>query len=760
MRAETLDETELEFEDESENVYNESFSGEAEEELYHGHEFQQVYEFERDLEREIFSEMQNFTPETYTGFTPETYTGFTPETYTGEAQPSSFTPETYTGEAQPSSFTPETYTGEAQPSSFTPETYTGFTPETYTGFTPETYTGEAQPSSFTPETYTGEAQPSSFTPETYTGEAQPSSFTPETYTGFTPETYTGEAQPSSFTPETYTGEAQPSSFTPETYTGEAQPSSFTPETYTGFTPETYTGFTPETYTGFTPETYTGFTPETYTGFTPETYTGEAESEEEEFVGSVNEALVVSEARNNFINGLLSESPPNLQRLTQEFAPAILPALRIGIRLIGRQRVVGFLATLVAKLLNPLIGQNFGNPLSRVIADAGLRLLTLESPRELPNQNRLVAETIANIVTESIDRVAALPESVLEGEDQVLEAHVQESILESIKENVPGQALGEEFVSKRKLPSNVTWIPRKTYKVLSQKSELILYPTLASRVKSFGGATLLDILRKTQGWDGTTPVRVSIRVFQSLPVGTRLAMIARDYVGGTSATHTVQILPLTPPAAALLLNNPYLARRRRTRKLRPSILRYDPAWRNYYFVKILQAVGRPMHEAAGPLPPASAVRSNDISIRFDRMRLEIRIYLNDLTIRRVKSLAGTRPIAELNKSVVDILKTPGSNVLHKLLIRLKMPPSVSKQVVSLILGLVIRRLNKSIGRITTRISSLPAHPDGITLTLSLMLPSDLISDLPRLTIAALSGNLSKLLSSITLSRIKPLPGYRL
>ncbi len=251
---------------------------------------------------------------------------------------------------------------------------------------PEYYTPEAQTSGFTPEYYTPEAQTSGFTPEYYTPEAQTS--------GFTPEYYTPEAQTSGFTPEYYTPEAQTSGFTPEYYTPEAQTSGFTPEYYT---PEAQTsGFTPEYYT---PEAQTS-------GFTPEYYTPEAESEEEEFVGSVNEALVVNEARNNFINGLVSEYPPNLQRLTQEFAPALLPVLRIGIRLIGRQRVVGFLAKLVAKLLKPLIGQNFANPLSRVIADAGLRLLSLENPRELPNQNRLVAETIANIVTESVERIGS------------------------------------------------------------------------------------------------------------------------------------------------------------------------------------------------------------------------------------------------------------------------------------------------------------------------------------------------------------------
>ena len=294
-----------------------------------------------------------------------------------------------------------------------------------------------------------------------------------------------------------------------------------------------------------------------------------------------------------------------------------------------------------------------------------------------------------------------------------------------------------------------------------RSELTLYPTLASRVRSFGGTTLLDILRKTQGWDGTTPVRVSIRVFQSLPVGTRLAMIARDYVGGMSALHIDQIIPLTPTAAGLLLNNPYLSRRRRIRKLRPSILRYDPSWRNYCFVKILRPVGRPMQETpSAPLPDKGAVRSNDISIRFDRTRLELRIYLNDLTIRSVKSLARTRMIADLNKSVSDIIKTLGSNILYKQLRRLKIPSWISKQIVSLILGLVIRRLNRSIGKIVARISSISAHPDGITLTSSLILPSGFISNLRRLTIASLAWNLPRLLSSITLSPIEPLPGYRL
>src|SRR5262249_4660891 len=62
---------------------------------------------------------------------------------------------------------------------------------------------------------------------------------------------------------------------------------------------------------------------------------------------------------------------------QEFLPAVLPALRVGLRLIGRPRVINFLAELLARLIGKLIGPQQAPALSRAIVDAGFKLLNLE-----------------------------------------------------------------------------------------------------------------------------------------------------------------------------------------------------------------------------------------------------------------------------------------------------------------------------------------------------------------------------------------------
>ena len=63
-------------------------------------------------------------------------------------------------------------------------------------------------------------------------------------------------------------------------------------------------------------------------------------------------------------------------VVQQFIPAILPLLRIGIRVIGRQRVVNFLASYLARLIQPYVGPAAATTLSRALVDVGLRLITL------------------------------------------------------------------------------------------------------------------------------------------------------------------------------------------------------------------------------------------------------------------------------------------------------------------------------------------------------------------------------------------------
>jgi hypothetical protein len=88
------------------------------------------------------------------------------------------------------------------------------------------------------------------------------------------------------------------------------------------------------------------------------------------------------ARGRFIAGLqkLKEGEDPTPQV-ENFIPALIPALKIGLKLAGRQRVVDFLAPFLGKMIQKFVGPQYTPPLSKAIVDAGLRLLQLETTPE-------------------------------------------------------------------------------------------------------------------------------------------------------------------------------------------------------------------------------------------------------------------------------------------------------------------------------------------------------------------------------------------
>src|SRR4029077_20442647 len=84
------------------------------------------------------------------------------------------------------------------------------------------------------------------------------------------------------------------------------------------------------------------------------------------------------------------------------------------RLIGRPRVVNFLAGLLGKLITNLIGPQQAPALSRAIVDAGLKLVNLEAEDEAPN--RLATAAVTATVEETLTRVASLPDHILDNQE--------------------------------------------------------------------------------------------------------------------------------------------------------------------------------------------------------------------------------------------------------------------------------------------------------------------------------------------------------
>lgn len=282
-------------------------------------------------------------------------------------------------------------------------------------------------------------------------------------------------------------------------------------------------------------------------------------------GAASELDNLQEARSQFIDRMSAlSSEADIRPATEDFIPAILPALKIGVKLIGRGRIVNFLAGLVAKLIGRFVPPNLATPLSRAIVDAGLRLVSLETSED--SEKRAVGSAIAATVEETVRQVATLPEEVQE-DFELLEAYTTQAFEEAMAANFPSDKFIPEL---SEAAVNGTWVlmpsnaRRKLYKKYTVVFEKILTPQIAAKLTASDGHNLLTFLRDRAGVDLSKNHRARVHIYEAIP-GTRLAAIAASErgvpgMGSSGAAITAQLHPLTPEAAAVLLGEPGLGRK--------------------------------------------------------------------------------------------------------------------------------------------------------------------------------------------------------
>ncbi|MCI0421649.1 MAG: hypothetical protein L0312_20890, partial [Acidobacteria bacterium] len=279
---------------------------------------------------------------------------------------------------------------------------------------------------------------------------------------------------------------------------------------------------------------------------------------------------LDDARDRFIQELNNlkqgESP---EPYVQNFLPAILPALRLGIRLIGRPRVVNFLAKLLAKLISKLIGPEQAPALSRAIVDAGLKLLTLEISDQ--DKSGLAASAVAATVEETVNRVASLPDHILDNQE-LLEGFALEAFEQAAAANLP-TVLSEATYRQRpellEAGVNAGWLllplhGRKRYKRCTRAFKIRITPHMAAEVESFEGVPLSDFLQDQLGLPDGAEVEAEAHLYETLP-GTTVADIARSEsetpgLGASDEATVSQLHPLTHEAASVLLGKPGLGRK--------------------------------------------------------------------------------------------------------------------------------------------------------------------------------------------------------
>jgi hypothetical protein len=283
-------------------------------------------------------------------------------------------------------------------------------------------------------------------------------------------------------------------------------------------------------------------------------------QEDEAVADGRELQTLAEARAVLIDKLGSAAEgEDLAPAVEQFVPALLPALRIGIRLIGRPRVVRFLARYLAQLIGRWVGPKLAGPLSSAIVDTGLRLISLEQGPVGEQQRDGAPAVLAATVEDTVRRLAESEDYVFEDED-LLHLAVSEAFEQAVAANFPADLVRPDLQVAPSLGGS--FLPRHprrvyTYRKYSRVPEVQVTPQLAGALRTFGGISLAAALRAV---GRALPLRVRLHVYEAT-VGTtlpRLARLERGVAGmGADRGGWRHLHPLTPEAAGLLLREPRL-----------------------------------------------------------------------------------------------------------------------------------------------------------------------------------------------------------
>jgi hypothetical protein len=269
---------------------------------------------------------------------------------------------------------------------------------------------------------------------------------------------------------------------------------------------------------------------------------------------------LQQAREAFVREI-ADLPPGADPApaVERFLPAILPFVRMGISIIGRPRVVKFLAGFVAKLIARFVGREPASALSLAIVDAGLRLLSLEAPAE--GDAGIGATALAATVEDTVRRLAELDEAYLD-DDALLEAAAYDAFEAAASANLPPALLKPSLRPTARIDGTWVMLPLhgpKLYKKFTRPLTVRITPQLARRLETYDGATLDTFLLDRFGLEGE--VDATAHLYEALP-GTRPALIARSESGvaglGSASPHAWSSLhPLTEEGAALLFGEPGL-----------------------------------------------------------------------------------------------------------------------------------------------------------------------------------------------------------
>jgi hypothetical protein len=386
------------------------------------------------------------------------------------------------------------------------------------------------------------------------------------------------------------------------------------------------------------------------------------------------------ARQQFIDELKNlqqgESPaPAIERFLPAAILALQPIIKMAISLIGRQKIINFLAGLLAKLVSKYVPADVAQPLAASIIDVGMSAIGFEVHET--GKTDLAYEAIANTIEETVQNMNSLNEASL-NDSEDLSMHLLEAFEQAAANNFPPQYIKEELrPSKQKavwvgMPRNT---PVKLYKKFTHVYDITIEPQTANAVTAFRSLPLANFLRDKYGLDTSKPIKAKVHLYEAKK-GTRLSLISKfEKLPGLNARQPkawVQLLPLTKKAASLLLKEPSLGVDPAAKNL--STRFRTRAGHRFYYLEIdgarlrIPQVNRSKHNHQDNGHPLSATesRSADIQavINFIKSEIQINYFFSEEDAKSVVEKLNRNDFLGAALSIRQSVK----NVLNDILIK--------------------------------------------------------------------------------------------
>ena len=369
------------------------------------------------------------------------------------------------------------------------------------------------------------------------------------------------------------------------------------------------------------------------------------------------------ARSQFVNNIVSMGEnQDPTPVVENYVQAVLAAARIAIKIIGRPKVVNFLARLVAKLIKKYVGQESALALSRALVDTGLRLVSLEAS---PETERLAAgNTLASTLEDTINQlVSTAPAEAWENET-LLEAYALEAFEKAAAANFPDSDIKPDL--RETAEKSGAWVlmpvngKHQRYKKYTRIIDINLTPQMAQWVKSFGGVSLATILRDRYGISSGTVANIRLHLYEAIR-GTTLSHIAFHEKGlaglGQAGRSAWTLLhPLTPCGAGLLFQEPGLGSDMPDRFIanRNNI----SVGQRFYFVEVPSVTPRPLPRIQTRSGVSTGGRQSQtrLMLHFPDNQIRLFIYYSDADAQNLKNALQKKSLG-----AIPALLTPGLDV---------------------------------------------------------------------------------------------------